>query len=352
MSTATGTPVFVSVGGDASAATATYTASGATTSTTVSLANIGQNAADALTSANTAAASAASAVTTANTASVNAASANKLASGAVQTSQANVASGYLQIGSDGCSAVLGKSGLAQNAGMTIGNQGANYQTFLSFYSGTSNNGEDFDSRYFAANGTGALDGDVGVWTSGAFRPWDSNKTALGTANNAWSGITSQTAVTVISDKNDKDIVGTIGAQDYADVTTKLRAVWQNISGVVYTLKYGHSGRKHIGVIAQNIETAFKAQGLNPADYGVWCETELTETVKKTETVTIDGKEESVERYVTQPLLDGTGARVKKQSVRYDELYALGLFCERLDYAELKARVSELEAKLSATPATA
>ena len=343
MSTATGTPVFVTVGGDASAATATYTASGATTSTTVTLSNLAETVASNTTAVAEAATNAATAVSTANTAATNAASASTLAGSAVQTSQANTASGYLQIGSNGCSATLGQESLAANAGLTIGNQGADYQSFVNFYSGTTAGGTDNDSKIFATGGTGNLDGDIGVWTSGAFRPWNNNQTALGTSNNYWSGIVSESAVQVISDANDKTIVGTIGASDYTAETTKLRAAWAAISGVVYTLNLSTNAtkRNHIGVIAQTVQSAFTAQGLDPSDYGLWCSTPKTKTV----TSTVDGKTV----YTTEPVYESDGkTQATQQTVRYEELLSLGIFCERLERSDLAARVTALEAKSTAS----
>jgi len=99
MATGNGTPVFETVGGDASAATATFTAAGSGASTTQTLAQIGAAAvaagtvaATANAAATAAGATAASANTTANSASVN-------ASTALSTSQA---------ASAGVTAVAGK----------------------------------------------------------------------------------------------------------------------------------------------------------------------------------------------------------------------------------------------------
>ncbi|OUJ08047.1 tail fiber domain-containing protein, partial [Acetobacter sp. DsW_059] len=102
----------------------------------------------------------------------------------------------------------------------------------------------------------------------------------------FSGAVLQSAVQVVSDANDKTIIGTIGTSDFTAETTKLRAAWAAISGVVYTLNFSTNAtkRNHIGVIAQTVQAAFTAQGLDPSDYGLWCSTPKTKAV----TSTVDG----------------------------------------------------------------
>ncbi|KXV33113.1 hypothetical protein AD940_14320 [Gluconobacter thailandicus] len=178
----------------------------------------------------------------------------------------------------------------------------------------------------------------------ALHPNTNGATSLGTAGNAWSAIVSQTALQVISDLNDKVLVGTIGDSAYTDTTTKLRAVWADIQGIVYTLKDGQSGRQHVGVIAQYVEAAFTKQGLNADDFGVWCSTPKTQVV----TQVIDGKNVTT----VEPVYEADGkTQATQQTVRYEELLCLGLFCERIERAEslaaLTARVTALEAKAAA-----
>ena len=181
-------------------------------------------------------------------------------------------------------------------------------------------------------------------TCASLIPNTANATALGSANNYWSGIVSESAVQVISDENDKTIVGTIGSTDYAAETTKLRAAWAAISGVVYTLNSSTNKRKHIGVIAQTVQSAFTAQGLDPSDYGLWCSTPKTKQVEST----VDGKTV----YTTEPVYEADGkTQATQQTIRYEELLSLGVFCERLERVDLAARVTALEAKSTAATAT-
>ncbi|GAP24034.1 hypothetical protein GLF_0916 [Gluconobacter frateurii NBRC 101659] len=222
-----------------------------------------------------------------------------------------------------------------------GKPGGSDQTTVQFYSGSN---EGTAATLTAWGGTGNTDGNLAVGGS-ALHPQANNVTSLGTSNNAWSGIVSQTAPQVVSDANDKTIVGTLGDSGYVDITGKLRAAWAAISGVVYTLKNGASDRRHIGVIAQAVQAAFTAQGLDPAEYGLWC------SEPRTQIVTAKNEDGSTTTTV-QPVYEADGkTQATQQTLRYEELLSLGLFCERLEWADLTARIAALEAK-AASPAAA
>ncbi|MCX2563328.1 tail fiber domain-containing protein [Acetobacter thailandicus] len=355
MSTATGTPVFVSVGGDASLATATYTASGATTSTTVTLgdlaASVGSNSTDiatATTNAATALSKANAAQSAANSASTTAASALSVANAAIPATKIGATSGVVGIDSQSRASIPNGAQFGASATNAIAIQfgngtnaiGSVYQWY--YVNGTSNAdiGIQFTGGSTADGGQGSI-----AYSAIQLAPASANVTALGTASSPWSGVVSQTAVQVVSDANDKTVVGTIGASDYTAETTKLRAAWAAISGVVYTLNFRTNKRNHIGVIAQTVQSAFTAQGLDPSDYGLWCSTPKTKQVEST----VDG--ETV--YTTEPVYEADGkTQATQQTIRYEELLTLGIFCERLERADLAARVTSLESKSTTTTTTA
>lgn len=334
MSLANGNPVFQTVGGDASAATVTYTATGATVATTMALSAMGvllASAADTSSSAAEVANEAKSAVSGFNDALT------KATEGAVQTSKIGVAGGVVGIDSGGGVNLTSITG--DTTYVNLGQIGVSNMVRLQFYSGAASG---VGSGIVAWGGTGNIDGSLSIIGS-ALIPDTPNKTNLGTSGNAWASIVSQTAVQVISDANDKTIVGTIGDSAYADVTTKLRAVWADISGVVFTLNAGQSNRQHIGVIAQTVQAAFQKQGLDAANFGVWCsepKTKAVQTVVGGKTVT-----------TIEPVYESDGTtQATQQTIRYEELLCLGLFCERLDHADLVTRVAALEAKASTAAA--
>lgn len=341
MSVATGNPVFETVGGDASAATVTPT--GRTTAG--SLADLAAQVVTNTTDAGTAKANAASALNTANSAAAQATEALSQASQAITSSSANIAGGYAALDGSGNANVPGNMAVgASNSGarsFSIGHTGLKDWIRFQFYTGTGVAANP-DFVFIGMNGTGNTDGTCALQGT-AFQPLSSNTMTLGSSNNAWSGITSQTAVDVISDLNDKNIIGTLGNATYADVTAKLRVVWASISGVVYTLKSGQSGRQHIGVIAQYVAAAFKAEGLDAADFGVWCSTPKKQIVTKA----VDGQKiMSIE-----PVYETDGKTQETQeTIRYAELLSLGLFCEKLERADLEARVAALESKSTSSTA--
>lgn len=352
MSTATGTPVFVTVGGDASEATATYTPSGATTSTTVTLGDLAASVASNTTAVAAATSNASAAVTTANSAQSAATTANTTAASALTVANAaipNTAIGKQNgvVGMNSASVIQGIYGIVLGTNATgawsnsLGNQSAASEGIYNFYY---TNGTITPDATLEVSGGAAGQQNSAIFQVGASEliPLTSRYTALGNSNNYWSGIVSESAVQVISDSNDKTIIGTIGASDYTAETTKLRAAWAAISGVVYTLNTSTNKRNHIGVIAQTVQSAFTAQGLDPSDYGLWCSTPKTKQVEST----VDGKTV----YTTEPVYEADGkTQATQQTIRYEELLSLGIFCERLERADLAARVTALEAK--STPST-
>ena len=338
MSLSTGNPVFITVGGDASNATATYTASGASSSTTVTLgdlaASVGSNSTD-ITTAN---ANASAAVTTANSALSAATSASSAAATAQTTASAAIPATEIGAASGVAGLDSSQTLIAPSSKISINYNTSNATTAeIDVYSSGGTNTDGFISW---SGGTGNHDADmwIGAAQLACFAAFP-----IGTAAFPFSGAVLQSAVQVVSDANDKTVIGTIGASDYTDTTTKLRAAWAAISGVVYTLNFSTNAtkRNHIGVIAQTVEAAFKAQGLDSSDYGLWCSTPKTKRVEST----IDGKTV----YTTEPVYESDGkTQATQQTVRYEELLSLGIFCERLERADLAARVTALEAKSTAS----
>jgi hypothetical protein len=103
----------------------------------------------------------------------------------------------------------------------------------------------------------------------AVTPGTTNTVSLGTASLVWSGIYSQTAVTVSSDRNLKT--------DIEDLTAAEQKVAQKIKTLMkkYRLKdavnaKGDGARIHVGVIAQEVEQVFTDQGLDAEKYALFC----------------------------------------------------------------------------------
>ena len=103
----------------------------------------------------------------------------------------------------------------------------------------------------------------------ALYPYNSNKTSLGSASSVFSNAYLQNAPVIISDENYKTQI--------TSLSDKERLVAQSIKPLIKKFKMkdavsekGKDARWHIGVIAQEVISAFNNQGLDPFDYGIVC----------------------------------------------------------------------------------
>ena len=111
------------------------------------------------------------------------------------------------------------------------------------------------SRNFSTNAVGK----TYSMTNTDFSP--SSPANLGTADNKWDTVYAQTGTISTSDRNAKT--------DISDIDEKILRAWGKVNYKVFKFKNGN--RKHIGVIAQDIDEAFKSEGLNARDFGLFCE---------------------------------------------------------------------------------
>ena len=102
-----------------------------------------------------------------------------------------------------------------------------------------------------------------------FRPGSDDSTANGGPSNRWSVVYSATGTINTSDLNEKEAIDDLSAAELA--------VASSIKGLIKKFKFkgsvqskGSEARIHVGVIAQDVKTAFEAQGLNANDYGIFC----------------------------------------------------------------------------------
>lgn len=84
---------------------------------------------------------------------------------------------------------------------------------------------------------------------------------LGSAVYKWGNIYAVNGTINTSDRNLKENI--------VDVTPELMRAWSKVGYKVFNFK--GRNRKHIGVIAQDVDEAFKSEGLNARDYGLFCE---------------------------------------------------------------------------------
>jgi hypothetical protein len=122
---------------------------------------------------------------------------------------------------------------------------------------------------------GNTSGTNGVFVNGgaAFAPNTDGVMTCGSSGFRWSTVYATTGTINTSDATQKT--------EIADLTAAELAVARRIKGLFKTFKFkdavaakGAGARKHVGVIAQDVQAAFAAEGLNANDYGVFCSDEV------------------------------------------------------------------------------
>ena len=121
---------------------------------------------------------------------------------------------------------------------------------------------------------------------------DNNRT-LGGASNRWSVVYAGTGTINTSDANLK--------QDIAELDEAERRVAARLKALIRKFRFkdsvaekGDAARIHVGAIAQDVESAFILEGLDPARYAVFCK---------------------------DTWIDGEGVEQTRLGIRYDEMFA-------------------------------
>jgi hypothetical protein len=129
----------------------------------------------------------------------------------------------------------------------------------------------------AFNGTG-----ITVTQATGFRPFSDNAYTLGTSGQRWSEVYAANGTINTSDGTQK--------QQVRDLTDAERNVANAIKGLIRAYKFndaveakGDDARIHIGVIAQDVQAAFAAEGLDATKYGLFCSDTYDTLDGKTET---------------------------------------------------------------------
>jgi len=101
-----------------------------------------------------------------------------------------------------------------------------------------------------------------------FRPTNDNAVALGGASNRWTTVYATTGTINTSDGNQKKLRGAL--------TSPEMAAWARVSPVLFKFqdavaeKGDAAARMHMGLVAQDVADAFAAEGLDAANYALWC----------------------------------------------------------------------------------
>ena len=139
-----------------------------------------------------------------------------------------------------------------------------------------------------------------------FRPVVDNSLQLGTASTRWQEVFAITGTINTSDSRHKEQV--------RELSDAEKAVAVRLKGLIRTFKWtdavedkGDAARTHVGVMAQDVKSAFESEGLVAEEYGVFCYDEWEE---QTEVLNEDGT-------VAQPHQPAGN----RYGVRYDQLMA-------------------------------
>ncbi len=168
--------------------------------------------------------------------------------------------------------------------ITYGGNGAIHQTY--------------NGSFFQINNAGNTNFQIvttgGITETNQLRPLVDNDKALGGGSRRWSQLFAGTATISTSDENEK--------QDIRDATDAEKKVAVAIKSLFKMFRFkdavaakGDNARLHYGVIAQNVETAFKNEGLDPEKYALFCKDTFTD--------------------------ETTGKEVTRLGIRYSELLA-------------------------------
>lgn len=157
------------------------------------------------------------------------------------------------------------------------------------------------------------------WTTAAYTPVVDAAITLGTASLKWGQIYSSSGTINTSDANTK--------QDIADLDDAEKRVAVRIKGLIKKFRFrdavvkkGDAARIHVGVIAQEVQAAFAAEGLDANRYGIFCSDtwwEREEDVSKPYTFS-DETDRQVVVYETP--VEGAVEKTRL-GVRYEELLA-------------------------------
>lgn len=177
-------------------------------------------------------------------------------------------------------------------------------------------------------GTAAAAVRLTVQANGDTTPGADNAAKLGTASLRWSEVFAGTGTINTSDEREKHWLGPPSEAEMrvARRLAQLIGTYQWKSAVA---EKGNQARIHIGVTAQAVASAFEAEGLDPAQYAVWCKDEIFERYSEVR----DGEEISFMRPTGQ----------YRQGLRYDQLYAFVTAAALAELRSLSDRVAAVEA---------
>ena len=201
------------------------------------------------------------------------------------------------------------------------------------------------SGRLSAGGTGVM----GWNTSLAIFPHADNVSDVGTSGNRWDDIYATNGTIQTSDRNEK--------QDIAALTATEMLVAARISGLFKTFRWidsvadkGDDARTHTGIIAQDVQGAFAAEGLDAGNYSMftsatWWTHDVD--VPAVEAVAAYTRTDTYDTLEEAP--DGATERTRL-GVRYPELLAFVAAYNDQRFLAIEAQNAAFETRLAALEA--
>lgn len=187
---------------------------------------------------------------------------------------------------------------------------ASTQSFFDFHSSAT--ASDYDARLYATGGSASAgNGTLQVIASNfsinsGIAPSSDNVRNLGSASLRWATVYAGTGTINTSDERAKQDIESLNAAEMR-VAVALKGLIKKFRFKDAVAAKGNDARIHVGVIAQDVKSAFEAEGLDANQYGILC---------------YDAWDEQPE------MLDNDGNIIEefrpsgnRYGVRYDELFA-------------------------------
>jgi hypothetical protein len=119
-------------------------------------------------------------------------------------------------------------------------------------------------------GGGGLGLGTGMSTaSGLTIPQTDNSSSLGNGSFRWTAIFATSGTVSTSDFNEKTEIAELDAAEKR-VAVRIKGLIKKFKFKAAVAEKVAGARIHVGVIAQEVKTAFEAEGLNPDRYGLFC----------------------------------------------------------------------------------
>ena len=145
-----------------------------------------------------------------------------------------------------------------------------------------------------------------------------------------------------SDQNEKQDIETFTDTEMK-VAKRVSLLFKKYRWKTAVTKKGDNARIHSGVIAQEVESAFKAEGLDASKYSFWCSDTWWE--KEETTIDDEGKEKTeTQVYNTKEKAPSGATEVTRLGIRYGELISFICAYNEQRFASIEARLTALESK--------